>query len=249
MHNKKVDFLIAGAQKSGTTALDSYLRTHENICMGDFKELHYFDDESQFEQEPDYNEYHKSFSPKDCHEVIGEATPIYMYWDSSMKRIWEYNPKIKIILLLRNPIARAYSHWNMEIKRGAEELPFSEAIREEHRRIKEALPLQHRVYSYVDRGYYSEQIRRIYRFFPREQVLILKHDELYSDINSVLMKISNFLGIKNFQKHSFRSVHTLEYKEPMSDEDFDYLKNIFFYEIKQLERTLGWDCSSWLRRD
>lgn len=246
MHNRKVDFLVVGAQKSGTTALDTYLRSHTNICMGDVKELHYFDDETHFSTTPNYEQYHKKFSPVSSHSVLGEVTPIYMYWQPAMRRIWEYNPNMKIIVLLRNPIERAYSHWNMETLRGAETLPFSEAIRKERQRVREALPLQHRVYSYIDRGFYVEQLRRIYHYFPKKQILVFKHEELLGDVNKVLVKISHFLNLVAFEHHSFHPIHALDYKSPISREDFDYLKSLFFYEIKQLERVLDWDCSDWL---
>ncbi|MGB7755383.1 MAG: hypothetical protein WBL23_04905, partial [Salinisphaera sp.] len=97
--------------------------------------------------------------------VFGEATPIYMYWHDAPRRMWEYNPNMKLIVVLRNPIDRAFSHWNMEKSRNAESLSFWDAIQNEEPRCKEALPYQHRTYSYVDRGFYLEQLRRLWRYF------------------------------------------------------------------------------------
>ena len=149
----RVDFVIGGTQKGGTSALDSFLRQHPEICMPTTrKELHFFDRE---EENRDYKKYHANFKPKPQHRVIGEASPIYMYWETAPDRIWKYNPKMKWILALRNPVERAFSAWNMETKRGKEKLPFAEAIEKEPERCREALPLQHRVYSYVDRGFYA----------------------------------------------------------------------------------------------
>jgi hypothetical protein len=162
----KVDFLIAGVQKGGTTALDTYLRQHPQICMANSKEIHFFDDENIFSQgKPDYSLYHACFNKAAGHVVSGEATPIYAYWHDSPRRIWEYNSEMKIILILRNPIERAFSHWNMERHRNAEALSFWDAIQGESLRCRDALPLQHRVYSYTDRGFYTEQVRRIWRYF------------------------------------------------------------------------------------
>ena len=111
----RIDFIIAGTQKGGTTALDEYFRSHQNICMADKKEVHFFDEDRYFEKKsPNYSKYHKYFSPNDYSQVIGEATPIYMYLSKAIERIHVYNPQIKLIIILRNPIDRAFSHWNME---------------------------------------------------------------------------------------------------------------------------------------
>jgi len=170
--NGKVDFLIVGAQKSGTSALDVYLRDHSEIEMAVKKEVHFFDVEANFKGDVDYGIYHRNFAQNSA-KLRGECTPIYMYWAPSMKRIFEYNPNMKIIAVLRNPIERAFSHWNMQQHRGVEKKDFSIAIRQESVRCRVSLPLQHRELSYTDRGYYSEQIRRIWRFFPKDQTLFI----------------------------------------------------------------------------
>ncbi len=134
----KVGFLICGTQKGGTTALDAYLREHPEVCMANAKEVHFFNDGPRFSGgDPDYSPYHAYFSPEPAHKVIGEATPIYMYWETAPRRIWEYNPNMKLIVLLRNPIARAFSHWNMETRRSSETLSFIDAIKNEDERCRE----------------------------------------------------------------------------------------------------------------
>ncbi|MBI5429513.1 MAG: hypothetical protein HY938_03525 [Nitrosomonadales bacterium] len=88
----KVDFLVCGAQKSGTTTLDAYLREHPEICMSSQKEVHFFDTEERFQNDRvDYSQYHAAFSSDSSHKRIGESTPIYMYWHEAPKRIWQYN--------------------------------------------------------------------------------------------------------------------------------------------------------------
>ena len=97
----RIDFIIAGTQKGGTTALYEYFRLHQNICMADKKELHFFDEDRYFEKKnPNYSKYHKYFNPNEHSQVIGEATPIYMYWNKSIERIYVYNPQIKLIIIL-----------------------------------------------------------------------------------------------------------------------------------------------------
>ena len=169
-----------------------------------------------------------------------------MYWNKSPKRIFEYNPEMKIILILRNPIDRAYSHWNMERSRNADNLPFRDAIDTESERCREALPDQHRVYSYIDRGHYLEQLRRIWTYFPKERVLILKNENLKQNPNGVLNQVSVFLGITQFKNIENKNVHSRPYVFRMTTEERDVLKAVFEPEIKELEEELQWDCSDWL---
>jgi hypothetical protein len=243
----KVDFIICGTQKGGTSALDVYLRGHPEICMAEKKEVHFFDNEDAFRDgTPDYAQYHSVFKLGLPSQILGEATPIYMYWRDAPRRIWEYNPNVKLIVLLRNPIERAYSHWNMKRELGAEALSFWEAIQREPERCREALPYQHRVYSYVDRGFYLEQLRRLWSFFPKEQVLVLKSDELKCQLVQTLQRVCEFLNIDPLNEVEPVNAHSRPYKSPMKPKDRQYLRSVFELEIRGLERVLGWDCSSWL---
>ncbi len=243
MNRKKVDFVVAGVQKAGTSALDVYLRRHPKICMANKKEVHFFDRDKWCFAIPNYLAYSTKFSPKK-NQLVGEATPIYSYWQESIRRIWEYNPKMKIILVLRNPIERAYSHWNMERQRGVEKLSFIDAINNETLRCKEALPKQHRIYSYLDRGWYSEQIRRIQRFFPENQCMFIKHESLLSSPNEVMEGVWRFLGVPLISVEK-KIVHATAYERKISVEEYQLLLDIYKHEIKQIESMLDWDCSDW----
>ena len=148
-----------------------------------------------------------------------------------------------------------------------ESLPFHEAIIQEESRCAEALPLQHRYYSYIDRGMYSEQLKRILKYFPRNQLLVLKSDWLKLNTIETMSKIYNFLNVNNHllpnlnmnppkisddivspvnfpQKTPF---NTGSYESPISEREYNYLANYFKNEIRQLEELLEWDCSSWLK--
>ncbi len=244
---KRVKFLICGTQKGGTTALADYLREHPNLFIPKQKELHFFDNEERDWSQTSYDDYHLNFLDAKEACLCGEATPIYMYWDTSAKRIWEYNPCMKIIVILRNPISRAYSHWAMESYRGVESLSFEKAIRCEEQRCNESLPLQHRVFSYVDRGYYSNQLRRLWRFFGRESVLILKQEKLIVKPQECLDEVCMHLGIEKFESLKALISHPGKYPEPISKEAKNLLRKKFWHEICQLEALLGWDCHEWLR--
>lgn len=259
----KIEFLIVGTQKGGTTALWNYLRCHEQIIMPDCKEVHFFDNEIYFEPDPipicaQYESCFPAYNALPgggCVSIgnvpekilYGECTPIYMYWEPAMRRIYEYNPEMKIIVILRNPIERAYSHWNMEKKRGADNsLCFEEAIKTESERSRWALPNQHRIYSYIDRGFYTEQIRRIWRYFPKPQVLILRNEDLRSNPNNVLVSVSDFLKIEPFKKIGVHENVEINSQYPdMSTADRIYLNHVFYHEIRQVEKMLGWKCMEW----
>lgn len=245
--DRLVNLLICGTQKGGTTALDAYLREHPAIGMAKKKEVHFFDNETIFrKRRPSYSKYHSAFRIQPSHRYMGEATPIYMYWHSAPQRIWEYNPNIKLIVVLRNPIYRAYSHWNMARSIGAERLPFYEALANERQRCREALPYQHRYFSYIDRGFYLEQLRRLWFYFSKDNVFVLKSDDLKNQPYHSLQEICEFLQIDKFKDITPQNSHKRSYPVPIGRKEKDYLLYTFEHEIRALERTLGWDCSDWL---
>jgi hypothetical protein len=242
----RVDFVIGGTQKGGTSALDSFLRQHPEICMPSTrKELHFFDREAE---NTDYNAYHANFRPKAQHRVIGEASPMYMYWETAPGRIWKYNPKMKWILALRNPVERAFSAWNMEAKRSKEKLPFAEAIEKEPVRCGEALPLQHRVYSYIDRGFYTHQVRRLFNIFGQNNVLILLSEELRNEHQKTLSRVFEFLGVDSSFVPPEASVFEQEYTDKIDNQLRTRLNETFYFDIKELEKLLGRDLSGWYEK-
>jgi len=252
---QRVAFLIGGAQKAGTTALHRYLCHHPQLFLPAAKELHFFDDETlNWSQlggrwgwgRDFYRNYHRHFRQASHQQLWGEATPIYMYWWPSIERIWRYNPALKLVLVLRNPITRAYSHWNMERSRHAESLDFQQAIEQEQQRCRIALPLQHRVYSYLDRGYYSSQLRRIWRFFPPQQTLVLKHEQLLNEPAETLTRVCEYLGVGAMAFKGNEQHHARPYEEAMPERARQWLGNHFEPEIRQLEQLVGWNCSDWM---
>lgn len=242
----KVGFIICGSQKGGTTALDHYLRSHPKICMADRKEVHYFDKEKYFKtDDSDYSKYHAYFSPKESHTIIGEATPIYMYWDKVMERIHAYNPEMKLIVVLRNPVYRAFSNWNMERDRKRDERSFLDAILEEKIQLNNPGYEKHRTFSYLDRGFYSCQIKKIYEYFDKKQLFVIKNEILRNNPNQILANIANFLGISSFEQIDHKDVHTLNYKKELNNQERVLLQSFYLDEISDLESLLDWDLTDW----
>jgi hypothetical protein len=242
---QKLDFIVAGAQKSGTTALNYYLRRHPQIVLPIKKELHFFDKDELFAGgNVSYEPLHEMFRPARPGCIAGENTPIYLYWRPALPRIREYNPAMKFIVILRNPIERAFSQWNMQRTRRAEPLDFLEAVEAEPRRIAAAAPKQLRKFSYVDRGRYAEQLERAFRLFPRERFLVIKYEEFRARQREMVEAVFRFFNLK---PPWFRAVeaHDIPYARKIRAEERTAVWEVLKGDISQLEALLGWDCSEW----
>jgi hypothetical protein len=239
---ERVGFLVAGVQKGGTTALFDYLAGHPDLSMATEKEVHFFDDEGPGSpgrggqgfavdwSAPDYAAYHARFAPPDG-RLRGEATPIYLYWPPSLPRIAAYNPGMKLILVFRDPVERAWSHWRMERARGVEPLYFSDAIRAGRSRVDDpAVPGAHRVHSYVERGFYGAQVTRLLGFFPRQQVFFGDARLLRADPSLFLRNVCEFLGVAPMAEVRPRESHVGrtdgEFAEIPTD-DKVYLRTVY----------------------
>ncbi|MDO8410606.1 MAG: sulfotransferase [Phenylobacterium sp.] len=239
----KVDFIIIGAQKAGTTALFDYMGEHPQIGLSDVKEVHFFDDEARDWDAPDYDAYHAHFNLADRSRRWGEATPIYLYWKNSIERIAAYNPRARLIILLRDPVERAWSHWKMEFARGAETNPFAWCIRQGRARLFDADPWGfHREFSYVERGFYGEQIARVLAHFPAEQLLILQSNELDIAPEGTLRRISLFLDAPPPPPMRSRRVHEAQpmtYPSSLTTEDVALLRRLYGADMAQLADLTG----------
>jgi Sulfotransferase domain len=242
---ERLDFIVPGAQKSGTTALYYFLRKHPQIALPDRQEIHFFDDEEIFSRPVDYKLLHRAVRPTRKTRAIGEVTPSYLYWEPALERIHNYNPKIRLVILLRNPIDRAFAHWNMQRFKAREPLDFLEALREEPRRIATRLTIASRRFAYVDRGFYWRQLERVFEFFPREQVKIVKFETFRDQKQESLDSIFEFLGVKGRRNIRDKDRNVVPYQRAMTDKERKYLGEVFAAEISKLEQMLGWDLQDW----
>jgi hypothetical protein len=243
---------IAGTQKGGTTALFEFLSEHRRISTPyALKEVHFFDDEAAFAtRRPDYGVYESLFR-RDAHAIVRlEATPIYMYWLPAVSRLAEYNPETKLILILRDPVERAISQWAMEFSRGAEPEVFEIAIEREREYLNRGE--QHRVRSYIGRGFYGVQIRRLLRYFSRERMLLLKQDDLLTEHQKTLRRVYAFLGVEEpAYLPNQRIVHSAEKRallpgiQPGIREE---LRRVFVSDLEDVERITGLDLGKWMVR-
>jgi hypothetical protein len=245
-----VDFLVAGVQKGGTTALFHYLSALPGLQMAPAKEVHFFDDETGVDWDrPDYRRLHAAFPDADG-RPRGEATPIYLYWPNCLERIARYNPAMRLVLLFRDPVERAWSQWKMEYARGWETEPFAWCVREGRRRVdcREA-PGFHRVFSYVERGFYGAQLSKALSIFPREQVLALRSEDLDARPGETLGRICHFVGAPPpeapVRPRRELIAKDMDYGAPISAADRAYLREVFAEDLMRFAAVSGLDVGAW----
>lgn len=249
---RKVDFLVAGVQKGGTSALFEYLRGMPGLQLPDVKEAHFFDDEERVDwARPDYGRYHELFV--DDGRLWGEATPIYLYWPNCLERIAAYNPAMKLILLFRDPVERAWSHWKMEFAKGKETEPFRWCIREGRARLDPGdlrAPGHHRVYSYVERGFYGRQVAHLLTLFPRRQCLFLQSELLRDRPRAALQQICAFLDQPEPAEISAKMVYVAlerDYGSELDPVDIALLAELYAPDLARFSELTGIDPSDWAR--
>ena len=237
-----VDFIIAGVQKGGTTALFDYLTEFPDIALPDVTELHFSAAETRVWDAPASADDHARVADP-AGRPCGEATPIYTYWPNSLERIAAYNPAMKLVIVMRDPVERAWSHWRMEYARGVETRPFAWCVREGRQRLFDAEPWgHHREFSYVERGFYGEQAERVLGLFPKGQTLFLKSDDLRADPGPALAQVRTFLGLPPAATPARREVHVgreMAYPSRLGGEDVDHLRAVYAADAERLAALTG----------
>ncbi len=208
-------FIIIGAQKGGTTSLYNYLIQHPQILPALEKEVRFFDYKYGRGMS-----WYKAHFPLLIHNwfaqarwgrnvIVGESTPNYFFNPRSPQRIFETLPNAKLIVLLRDPIERAYSHYQMSVRGGRETLSFADALEAEEERIAAELKnmiedenfvgRKWRYQSYRTRGIYVDQLDRWSKLFSRDQFLLIKSDDLFTNPAKTVERVIRFLGLIDWE--------------------------------------------------
>ena len=189
-----IDFLIAGIQKSGTTYLDSLIREHKSISMlNRSMDYSYFDNDTIYENGKEW--YIKLFNSVESNVLIGQTSADCAFDKLAIQRIMDFNPKMKLIFILRHPIDRCYSHYWHQIKMGREHLSFRDAINREPSRTKKSL-YKLKKYSYLGRSKYESQFQNIFNHIPKEQVLLIPFELFTKDELKWVNIILSFLSLE-----------------------------------------------------
>jgi hypothetical protein len=244
------DFLILGAQKAGTTALYEYLRRHPGITGPRWKEVSYFD--RHYRRGPAW--YRGNFPVRLSRgRIVGEASPSYLFHPLAPARAAALVPSVRLIAILRDPVERAYSHYQHEVAFGREPLSFEEAIDREAARMEGELErlladpgyFSHAWwnFTYLARGLYAEQLERWQAVFPSEQLLVLANEELSTEPAVTYARVLEFLGAEPYGLEAYPRVFDRDYPE-LRPETRERLRSHFaepnrrLYEL--LGRNLGW---------
>lgn len=247
---KRLDFLIIGAEKAGTTALFSYLRGLPDIYIPFNKELNFFDRDHRYGDGSDYSALHRWFLLARPGALLGEATPTYLMNPHCFERIRAYNSEIKIVALLRSPVRRAYSAWNYRRARFRDSRDFSTAVRVEIESGGSLAAARENKYRYVGAGLYANQIRRALATFGRENLLLIKYEDFRRDQERWVQRAAQFIGsTSNVAIPRVRRRNVWSYKAPMERSEFDGLLPYYAADIAEVEALTGWDCSDWREFD
>ncbi len=253
---KKFDFFIIGAQKCGTTSLFDFMNQHPSCVGAGGKETLLFS--STGYKKVGVKETLSSFVAKDLlknnrNRLFFEATPDYVYLEEVPGRLYQYNPEACLIFLVREPVSRAISEYNMACRyavednlcvredpcheyfdflKNPEKYPFSWFIEEEFRRIKETgsyLPSAFHFPDFIRHGLYADQLKRYYHYFKPEQILIIEDKELRNHRVETLYLIENFLGIPhyNWKEDKLVNSNVGVYNQQISADCKEFLKSFF----------------------
>ena len=185
------EFIGLGTQKGGTTTLHRLLEQHPDVYLPACKEVHFFD----LNYDAGEGWYRNHFADAKPHHKCGEITPFYLFHPDVPDRIQNLLPKARMVVLLRDPVERTISQLFHARKRGFETLEPADALAAEPRRLQSGDPVSLQKHSYLSRSRYLEQLDRYEVLFPREQLLILRSEDLFSTPESIWQKLLSFLQL------------------------------------------------------
>ncbi|MDB9895744.1 sulfotransferase domain-containing protein [Flavobacteriales bacterium] len=201
----KVDFFIVGAPKAGTTSLYKYLNQHQDVVMSSVKEPNYFSKEELESQDlyyaskniTDEKDYHSLFQANGEKKKLGEASVSYLFYPKVSKRIFTYNKDAKIIIILRNPVDRAYSHYKMDFRLGFVKRDFEDLVLNNNQ--EGSLFYQ----QYIDLGLYHLQVKSYIDEFGSTNVCVMFYEDLKKDRATFVNNIFSFLNLKSDSNINF----------------------------------------------
>jgi hypothetical protein len=240
--------LIIGTQKGGTTFLFDYLVQHPDVLPPLNKEIHYFD--LNYARGVTWYRARFPYSYQlRGHAMTLDASPYYLAHPLVPQRVTDLLPGAKLIVLLRNPVDRAFSHYQHEVRGGRESLSFPQAIEREAERLageEERLRQEsayysynHHRYSYMLRGVYIEQLRRWALHFPRSQLLVLQSEWLFRDPAAATVAVQGFLGLRPQRFERYEPSYQGNYERGMSADLRTRLASYFEPYNRELYQWLG----------
>jgi hypothetical protein len=261
-------FIIIGTQKAGTTALHKYLSLHPQLIESK-KEIFFFDCDKNYKKGVKFYLSHFQGNRNKKNGKFFEVSPSYLVKESAAKRIYDFNPEIKLVASLRNPIERAFSAWNMyrprfhendnwffdwmdsctlkkviEKRKNRNFDDFNSFVKEEMEFIlKNGKDSEYIIEAPIlKHGFYNHQLSKFLQYFKKEQILLLNFNNYKQDIIGELKKIENFVGISSYKWEEI-AIHPIfqgNYENyKISSETYNDLKEFFFQDKIELEKNFG----------
>jgi len=248
------DFLIIGGEKCGTSSLYRYLEQHPNIAAASRKEVHYFD--LNFDKGDNWYRGHFQYAFRKWgsehlmrqKRITGEASPYYLHHPHVPGRVHRFNPGMKLLVLLRDPVERTYSHYQHNKNRGHETLDIAAALNREEKLLPAAksnfeqdpffYSEVHHLFAYKDRSIYATQLENWFRHFPKDQFFITTSEEFYADPRATLGRVCEFLEVPAIERNDFPVFKQGTYS-PMDPELRKSLEEYFRPHNRRLEQLLG----------
>jgi len=234
------DFIIVGAQKAGTTSLYEYLCNHPNVLSNRQKESDFFNLKYKWKER--WYKFYFPMEHKLKDKITGESSPNYLLNPNVARRIKNAVPNVKIIILLRNPVDRAISHYKYERYIGEENRSFDKALRCEEKRISGGPGTKKYIhYSYKKRGEYYNQVKRYKDVFNEERLMIIESERFFEQTKKVMSEVYEFLEIDEVHPEIYEA-----YKKrgdrvdvDVKRESIEILKRYFESHNKKLFDLLG----------
>jgi hypothetical protein len=246
------DFIIIGAQKSGTTSLYSYLSQHPQLVPSINKEVHFFDgglnpNVDTFDKgEVWYRAHFPLNRNMSNNKKTFESSPLYIFNPFAPQRISDLIPEVKLIAILRNPVERTISHYFHEKRNDRESLPIMEALQSEEKRLKPVIDKQDYKnnifirHSYKSRGLYHEQLKRYLNYFPMSNILVINSASLFTHPHDTLRRIFQFVGVDTEFTISNLKLRNIGSNRNAIDPDvYEYLEDYFWPHNQALYKLIG----------
>jgi hypothetical protein len=252
------DFMIIGAKRGGTTSLYNYLLEHPRVlpllpARQHIKGVHFFD--SDFHRGARWylshfptGAYRRLRGRDDGTALAGEASPYYLFHPLAAERAARLVPSTRVIVLLRDPVERAWSHYKERVRHGAEPLGFEEAIEREPERLAGEVgrilaepgysSFAHEHHSYLAQGRYLDMLPAWLERFPSERVLVVPSEDLYADPQAVLDQVTVFLGLPPWRLRD-RTWHNYHPAADMREQTRRHLRGLFAEHNRDLAELLG----------
>jgi hypothetical protein len=254
------DLLIIGTQRGGTTSLYEYLARHHDVVAPLGKELQYFST-AHARGEAWYRAHFPTESSMLRRRREGrpflafEASPYYLFHPHAARRAAATVPGAKLIALVRDPVERAYSHYEHTRQRGLEPLSFEEAVAAEPDRLAVEVERMkadpdyqsrpHRIYSYLARGRYAFQLEEWCNHFPRQQMLVLRSEDLFADPADTYRRVLAFLDLPSIALPDYPTYTRRRPGPPLEPRTRHALAEGFRADNERLAallgRDMGWD--------